>query len=59
MKKTLAELIDYMWEVYPLDNQIAEREAMLKSFDFLSGKIDKEKQERSEILKQIQQKHKK
>ena len=54
--KTEDEFVKYMWELYPSDDQLDLRTAMLKSFNFLVGRYDQEEKERMEIQKQIRQK---
>ena len=54
--KTEDEFVKYMWKLYPNDDQLELRTAMLKSFDFLVGKYDQEEKERKEIQEQIRQK---
>jgi hypothetical protein len=54
--KTEDEFVKYMWELYPSDDQLDLRTAMLKSFNFLVGRYDQEEMERKEIQKQIRQK---
>ena len=54
--KTEDEFVKYMWELYPIDDQLDLRTAMLKSFNFLVGRYDQEEMERKEIQKQIRQK---
>jgi len=56
MKKTEEEFRVYMWKLYPEDNQLPLRQAMLKTYEFLSGKYDAEEQERLEIQEQIKSK---
>ena len=55
MKKTREEFTNYMWEIYPEENQYSERGAMLKAYDFLSGQYDFEQKEREEIRKKIEE----
>ena len=40
-----------MWKAYPNDNQLPEREGMLKAYNFLTGTYDFE--EREKIKKSI------
>jgi hypothetical protein len=54
--KTEEELVNYMWESYPNDDQLDLRNAMLKTFNFLVGKYDHEERERKQIQEQIRQK---
>lgn len=51
--KTYDEFVEYMWKTYPRDNQLRERTAMLKAWDFMSGKYDQEEIERNKIAQQI------
>jgi len=53
MKKTEDEFVEHMWKLYPEDNMLEQRTAMLKALDFLSGKYDREELERKEIAEQI------
>lgn len=57
--KTYEDFVNYMWKVYPNDNQLPEREGMLKAYDFMTGKYDQEEKEREKIAKQIGDKMKK
>jgi len=54
--KTEDEFVEYMWKLYPNDDQLDMRTAMLKTFNFLVGRYDQEEKERQEILEQIRQK---
>ena len=54
--KTEDEFVEYMWKVYPNDDQLDMRTAMLKTFNFLVGRYDQEEKERQEIAEQIRQK---
>ena len=54
--KTEDEFLEYMWKVYPNDDQLDMRTAMLKTFNFLVGRYDQEEKERQEIAEQIRQK---
>lgn len=51
--KTEEEFVKYMWEIYPDDNQLDLRIAMLKTFNFLVGRYDFEEQERLKISEKI------
>ena len=51
--KTRQEFVDYMWKAYPNDNQLPEREGMLKAYNFLTGTYDFEEREREKIKKSI------
>jgi len=51
--KTEEEFITYMYNIYPNDNQLPEREGMLKAYKFLTGKYDIEEREREKIKKLI------
>jgi len=53
MKKSYQSFVDYMWKIYPNENQLSERTAMLKGYEFLSGLYDYEEKERNEISIQI------
>ena len=53
MRKTEDEFVDYMWKIYPNDDQLDLRTAMLKAYEFLSGKYDHEEIERKKIAEQI------
>ena len=53
--KTKEELYDYMWELYPRDDQQDIRVAMAMTFDFLTGRLDKEEKERVEIQELVNQ----
>ncbi len=55
IKKTEEEFVTYMWILYPQDDQLDLRTAMLKAFNFLTGKYDHEEKERLEISEQIRQ----
>lgn len=54
--KTEDEFLEYMWKIYPNDDQLDMRTAMLKTFNFLVGRYDQEEKERQEIAEQIRQK---
>jgi hypothetical protein len=54
--KTEDEFVDYMWKLYPNDNQLPLREAMRLSFDFLVGRYDFSERERKKIQNEIKQK---
>lgn len=54
--KTEDEFVGYMWEIYPNDDQLELRTAMLKSFNFLVGRYDQDEKIRVEIAEQIRQK---
>jgi hypothetical protein len=56
MKKTEDEFVEYMWQLYPDDDQLELRGAMLKAFNFLSGKYDHEEIERKKISELIKNK---
>ena len=53
MRKTEDEFVDYMWKIYPNDDQLDLRTAMLKAYEFLSGKYYHEEIERKKIAEQI------
>lgn len=54
--KTEEELVKYMWDIYPNDNQLELRTAMLKALNFLVGRYDQEEKEREQIREMIQKK---
>jgi|688.fasta_scaffold33970_14 hypothetical protein len=54
--KTEAEFVEYMWKIYPNDDQLELRTAMLKSFNFLVGRYDQDEKIKLEIAEQIRQK---
>ena len=54
--KTEDEFVEYMWKVYPNDDQLDLRTAMLKTFNFLVGRYDQEEKERRKISAEIRQK---
>ena len=54
--KTEDEFVEYMWKLYPNDDQLDMRTAMLKTFNFLVGRYDQEEKEMQEIAEQIRQK---
>jgi hypothetical protein len=54
--KTEDEFVDYMWKLYPNDEQLPLREAMRLSFDFLVGRYDFSERERKKIQNEIKQK---
>ena len=54
--KTEDEFVEYMWKIYPNDDQLELRTAMLKSFNFLVGRYDQDEKIRLEIAEQIRQK---
>lgn len=54
--KTEDEFIEYMWKLYPNDDQLELRTAMLKTFNFLVGRYDQEEKERLKIAEQIRKK---
>ena len=54
--KTEDEFVEYMWKIYPNDDQLDLRTAMLKSFNFLVGRYDQDEKIRLEIAEQIRQK---
>lgn len=54
--KTFDEFVDYMHKIYPNDNQLPEREGMLKAYDFLTGKYDYNEIERQKLYKLIGEK---
>lgn len=53
MKKSQQEFVDYMWEIYPQDNDLEKRTAMLKAYEFLTGVYDRHEKERLELLQKI------
>ena len=53
MKKSRQEFIDYMWMIYPLDNDLEKRTAMLKAYEFLTGVYDSEEKELEKVYKNI------
>jgi hypothetical protein len=56
LQKTQDELVPYMWEQYPNDDQLEMRSAMLKAFHFLTCRYDQEEQERKKIALEIGEK---
>ena len=54
--KTEDEFVEYMWKIYPNDDQLELRTAMLKSFNFLVGRYDQDEKIKLEIAEQIRQK---
>lgn len=56
--KTKQEFDDYMWKVYPNDDQLAFRTAMLKGYEFMVGIYDQEEKVRKEIGEKILKKMK-
>jgi len=51
--KSYDDFVKHMWKLYPEDNMLEQRTAMLKAWDFLTGKYDREEVERLEIAEQI------
>ena len=56
LKKTYQELVTYMWKIYPEDDQLPERTAMLEAWNFMTGVVDVHEKERKEIAKRIKEK---
>jgi hypothetical protein len=56
LKKTRQELIDYMHEEYPDDEDVLIRMGMLEAYEFLVGIKDEEEKRRKEISKLIKKK---
>jgi hypothetical protein len=54
--KTEEEFITYMYKIYPKDEQLPEREGMLKAYNFLNGKYDAELIETEKISNLIREK---
>lgn len=54
--KNESEFVEYMWKLYPNDDQLELRTAMLKAFDFLVGRYDRDERIGLEIVEQIRQK---
>ena len=54
--KTWEEFISYMYKIYPNDDQLPEREGMLKAYEFLTGKCDYDEIERKKIYDLIGEK---
>ncbi len=54
--KSKEEFIAHMWKIYPKDEQLTEREGMLKAYDFLTGKCDYDEIERKKIYDLIGEK---
>lgn len=52
-------LVEYMWEIWPNEEDIDKRTGMLMTYDYLSGKYDSEQKERERIGKMISDKIKK
>ena len=42
------------YQEYPGSKNLSKREAMLRAYDFLTGKVDFEEKEKAEIKKMIQ-----
>jgi hypothetical protein len=54
--KTREELVKFMWQEYPNEESLKQqdcRTAMLKAYDFISGKIDQNKKEKAAIAERI------
>ena len=50
MKKSRQEFVDYMWMIYPHDNDLERRTAMLKAYEFLTGVYDSEEKDRLKLV---------
>ena len=51
------ELEAYAWKIYPNDSteHMIQRAAMIRAYEFITGKVDQEEREKAKISQQIQE----